>query len=111
MLDVEKVLIKIKMSVIKLIWLTFLGIFVFSKNRNLLIIVWRSCCSNWKKLHFPIASNHAKEESEPLRLFPENPNIRSNLQVENLSLRMALFDSSPLYGRGRGFHIEDPDIR
>ena len=77
---------------------------------NTILSVLRSC-NLIKKIHSPIASNHAKEESEPLRLFPENPNIRSNLQVENLSLRMALFDSSPLYGRGRGFHIEDPDIR
>ena len=32
MLDVEKVLIKIKMSVIKLIWLTFLGMFCIFKK-------------------------------------------------------------------------------
>ena len=57
-----------------------------------------------------IASNHAKDGQTP-RLFPKNPNIRADSKVENVSLRIALLDCSQFYGKGRGFHIDDPDIR
>ena len=57
-----------------------------------------------------IASNHAKDGQTP-RLFPKNPNFRADSKVENVSLRIALLDCSQFYGKGRGFHIDDPDIR
>ena len=46
-----------------------------------------------------------------MSLFPPNPDPRSTPQIEKLSLRIAALDLAPLYGRGRGFHIGDPDIR
>ena len=57
-----------------------------------------------------IASNNVEDGKVPT-LFPKNPNIRADSKVENLSLRIALLDCSQFYGKGRGFHIDDPDIR
>ena len=50
-------------------------------------------------------------DEDPLSLFPPTPDPRSTEQIEKLSLRIAALDFAPLYGQGRGFHIEDPDIR
>ena len=58
-----------------------------------------------------LASNQPVEDGQPLPLFPPAPDLRADPKVEQLSLRIAALDFTPLYGRGRGFHIEDPEIR
>ena len=46
-----------------------------------------------------------------IKLFPSKPDLRGHPQVEKLSLRIAALDCSPLFGRGRGFHFDDPEMR
>ena len=63
---------------------------------------------------FVLASNQPQTCEDPLQslsLFPPKPDPRSAEQIEKLSLRIAAMDFAPFYGRGRGFHIGDPDIR
>ena len=36
---------------------------------------------------------------------------RGHSKIESLSLRIAALDCSPLFGRGRGFHYDDPELR
>lgn len=49
--------------------------------------------------------------SNSMKLFPSNLDMKSNEKIESLSLRIAGLDCSPLYGRGRGFHYEDAELR
>lgn len=49
--------------------------------------------------------------SDSMKLFPSKPDLKCNDKIESLSLRIAGLDCSPLYGRGRGFHYEDAELR
>jgi len=63
------------------------------------------------EIHDMASSEPNRAPEEPLKLFPDDPDLRANSKIESLSLRISLMDCSQLYGRGRGFHIDDPDIR
>ena len=53
-----------------------------------------------------------KEDIESnLSLFPSKPDLRANADIESLSLKIAYLDCSPLFGRGRGFHYDDLELR
>ena len=84
---------------------------------NNVLIHWTRCLDRMMTINsfllemHEMASNQPVEDGEPLPLFPPHPDLRKDPKVEKLSLRIAALDFAPLYGRGRGFHIDDPDIR
>jgi hypothetical protein len=59
---------------------------------------------------FSIQPTVFRAGNESPRLFPVHPDP-NDPAVETLNVRIATLDCSPLYGRGRGFHISDLDIR
>ena len=63
------------------------------------------------QIHSDRHCQESKPDTEPYSLFPDNPDLRSHPQIEQLSVKVAALDCSPLYGRGRSFHFDDPELR
>ena len=56
----------------------------------------------------------AKDEAinkTTIKMFPLKPDLRANEKIKSLSLKIANLDCSPLFGRGRGFHYDDLELR
>ena len=58
-----------------------------------------------------ISEHSIGKDKSSLNLFPLKPDLRANPKIESVSLRIADLDCSPLFGRGRGFHYDDLELR